>query len=110
MKFSLWPKDATSTFEKALYAAMYILPTVWFLFMQLSAFQIFHNIYQKNVHAAGIGWHIIGFLFSAGAVIGVIETAKESPSIPKSTIADVIIILVLAALGLCSYAGFVFNG
>lgn len=81
-----------------------------FVFMNASAWGIFHNLYQKNVAAAASGFHILGFVLSVAAVVYGIMTGSDSPYVTKNPTANVIITLGLMAVSFCAYAGFSFNG
>lgn len=109
MKFKLWPADATTTFEKALYAFFAIGVPVAYLFMLLSAAGIFHNFYQANVKAAGSGWHMIGTILALGEILFAISVVEEKDHIFKSSTGEAIALIALAAISLLSFAGFVFN-
>jgi hypothetical protein len=87
----------------------YLIPFALYMFMQLSAWQVFHNFYSQNVAAAPAGAHAAGFLFFLGSLGWTFLVAKDSNYVSKSDTANVVIIGLSMVLSLLCYAGFVFN-
>jgi hypothetical protein len=108
MSYKLIPKDATTTVEKIAYVGMNLVLPLLYVYMLLSAFQVFKNFYQKAVAAAGWAWYIPGILFTALLVYSVIVFANdEDVVIGKVKIKPSLgYIAILFVLSLLAYAGF----
>lgn len=97
----LYPKDATSTGERAIYIGVEFFAAGLFLFMWLSAFNVFHNFYSVACIKAGWGWKFPGVLITAiflyNLYVGIKDEERE---------VSFLLILVLAILSLASFCGF----
>lgn len=108
MSYKLIPKDATTIMEKVAYLMMNIAAPAMYFFMQLSAFQVFHNFYQNAVAKAGWGWYIPGILLTALLIYSVYKFANDE----NVKIGGIVIkpsvgfIALLAVFSLLTYAGF----
>jgi hypothetical protein len=98
----LFPKDAVG-FEKFVYAFGYGIPVVLYLFMQLSAFGVFHNLYSAACKAAGWGWKIPGGLITLILFVEIYTGIKDE----KETLSN-FALFVVAALSLLFYCGFAY--
>lgn len=108
MKLKLWPPDADTLMEKFVYVMMYLAAPLAFLFMQLSAWQVFKNCYQQTV--AMQKGYMLGLILSAAAVYLVIAMKNDANWLLrlglKWNIAGQIAVGVLAVLGLLAYSNF----
>ena len=107
MSYKLWPKDAKEPMSKVAYTLMNLFVPALFLFMQLSAFQLFDNFYSKAVAEASFIWNAVGFVLSALLVYSVVKFIKdEDVKIGRITVKPsggyCVLLLVLSLL---SYAG-----
>jgi hypothetical protein len=76
------------------------------LYMQLSAWQIFHNFYQCSASMAGAGWRIFGLLLTAASVFWGYELATDGNHVTKNDTANVIILALLVVFSFLAYMGF----
>lgn len=98
----LFPKDAVG-FEKVVYAFGYGIPVALYLFMQLSAFNLFHNFYSQACKAAGWGWKIPGAILTLILVVEIYVGLKD-----EKPAASNLALFVIAALSLLLYCGFAY--
>jgi hypothetical protein len=98
----IFPKDAVG-FEKVVYAAGYGIPVILYLFMQLSAFNLFHNFYSQACNAAGWGWKIPGVVFTLILAVELYTGLKDEKKAASNTA-----LFVVAALSLLFYCGFAY--
>jgi hypothetical protein len=115
MKFpKLWPADATSTFEKSVYAFVSIgALLIYIVGMQFSVWGFWgtkHNMLGANAQAAAPFWHIVGFIAFLFSLVWFYCTAEDTNFVTRSTVANVIILIASMALSVCFSCGFVFNG
>lgn len=99
----LFPKDATTVGEKAVYVITFGGAGLLYLFMQLSAFGVFHNFYSDACKAAGWGWKVPGLLLTALLVYNIYKGTKDEGKPPSG-----VILAVLTALSLAFYCGFAY--
>jgi hypothetical protein len=76
------------------------------LYMQLSAWQIFHNFYQCSASMAGAGWRIFGLILSAASIFWGYELATDGNYVTKDDTGNAIILAVLVVLSFLAYMGF----
>jgi hypothetical protein len=106
----IWPADATTVVEKAAWVGLKVGVPALYLFMQLSAWGIFKNIYSKNVAAAPAGWHVFGFVLTLGTIIWAWGVVTEKNFVSKNDTRNILVVGAGMVLSLLAYAGFVFNG
>lgn len=99
---TLWPKDATGFVEKAAYVGMKIVAPALYLFMVLSAFGLFNNMYADQCREAGFWWKIPGIVCLAASLYTGYKLVKEE----TATRGNVLILFVCMALSLLLFAGF----
>lgn len=75
-------------------------------YMQLSAWQVFHNMYQCSASMAGGGWRVFGLILTAGSIFWVYQLATDGNKVTKNDLANVIILVLLVALSFLAYMGF----
>lgn len=109
MKLFKFDGDAT-IMEKIATVLGTIFAPALYLFMQLSAWQVFKNIYSANVAAAGAGWHVAGLILSIASVAWFWGVATDRNFVTKSDMGNVFILGLLTVFSLLAYGGFVFNG
>lgn len=97
MKF--FPKDANKT-ERITIAAVLIFITALFLFMQLSAFGVFDNMYATACRVAGWGWKIPGLIFTGLLAFYIWLGVEDRVEM------NVFVLFIIAVLSLAFYCGF----
>jgi hypothetical protein len=75
-------------------------------FMQLSAWQVFHNMYQCSCSVAGGGWRFLGLVLTAGSVAWVYGLVKDKNYVTKGDTMNVVILFALVLLSFLAYMGF----
>jgi len=104
MKFKPWAKDAT-TGEKITNTAILLFVVGLYMFMQLSAWQVFENLYSKECALAPVFFHALGGVLSILSITGIYLMIKDKIG-RTSTGAGMAAVGVLTALTFLSYAGF----
>lgn len=99
----VFPKDATSVGEKAVYVIGYGIPVIIFLYLQLSAFGVFHNFYSVACKAAGWGWKIPALIFTAALIGSLVKGFKDEREAPSN-----FGLFVLSLIILLLYCGFAY--
>jgi hypothetical protein len=79
---------------------------ILWLFMQLSAWQVFDNFYTCSVKMAGWGWNVTGLILSAASVLWCYRMATDSPKVTKNGTSNVIILALLVVFSFLAYMGF----
>lgn len=97
----LYPKDATSAGEKALYIGCELFAVGLYLFLFLSAFGLFNNFYATACKDAGFWWKIPGLISTAVAVWFTYLIVSDAPSKPS-----LIGVGIAVALSIGFYCGF----
>ena len=99
---TLWPKDAEGVVEKAAYVGMKIVAPALYLFMVLSAFGIFNNLYADLCREAGFWWKVPGLVCLAATIYTGYKLVKEE----TATRGEVLILFAGMVLSLLFFAGF----
>lgn len=89
-----WIKDTGAWFM--------LIPVGCILFLLACVVAPIDNFYSQNVHAAGLGWHILGWLFLVGTVT-YFSMGKEVST------AGIILGGFFLVLSFCAFAGFNFS-
>lgn len=95
-----FPKDVRTTGEKIEYVAVIGFVGFLILFMQLSAFGVFNNLYARACEGEG-AWKIAGLLLSAASVYMGYRESQRAANVGR-----IIIIVAIYILALGAYAGF----
>jgi hypothetical protein len=109
MNIKLWPASAENWFERIFSAVCIVGIGFLYLFMQLSAAQVFHNFFQQNVKAAPGVAHFFGVLFSLFTIGWGYGTATDKNYVAKDNVVNVLIIGASIVLSFCAYGGFNFS-